>query len=147
MSGYDLVRELFDGRPHSDFPSWSRPFQRDSGRRSRNRRPGFFGDRPAGQRTPIPKGGSGMLSVALGRFLEAHKRCRIDEQARHGVHHRRWQVRRRALRGRQFVSRRKGGRFNDPHQASGRHGAERFVGRRFSRGCPVISPEHAMSRR
>jgi len=45
-----------------------------------------------------------------------------------------------ACGGRQFVSRRKRRSVSTIHiKASGRHGAERFVGRRFSRGCPVIS--------
>jgi phytoene dehydrogenase-like protein len=72
MSGYELVRELFrderiqgfhlavghfggvpGGDPGTGAQAWSIVAQQMSGR-------------------PIPKGGSGMLAVALGRFLEAH---------------------------------------------------------------------------
>ena len=72
MSGYDLVRELFE----------------DDHIRTFHLAMGHFGAVPGGdpetggqafsavgeQRTgrPIPKGGSGMLTVALGRYLEAH---------------------------------------------------------------------------
>jgi phytoene dehydrogenase-like protein len=72
MSGYDLVRELFE----------------DDRIRAFHLAVGHFGAVPGGDPgtgghafsvigqqingRPIPKGGSGMLSVALGRFLEAH---------------------------------------------------------------------------
>lgn len=72
MSGYELVKELFvderiqgfhlavghfggvpGGDPGTGAQAWSIVAQQINGR-------------------PIPKGGSGMLTVALGRFLEAH---------------------------------------------------------------------------
>ena len=72
MSGYDLVRELFEDVRVQSF----------------HLAVGHFGAVPAGDPgtggqalsaigqqmngRPIPKGGSGMLTVALGRFLEAH---------------------------------------------------------------------------
>jgi phytoene dehydrogenase-like protein len=72
MSGYSLVRELFDDQRIQGF----------------HMAVGHFGGVPGGDPgtgaqaistipmqisgRPIPKGGSGMLTVALGRFIEAH---------------------------------------------------------------------------
>jgi len=83
-----------------------RPFQRDPGRD-----PGtggqLFGDlRQQATDAQFPKGGSGMLS-RTGRFWRRITRVVIDDKPAHGVHHRRWQCSRRALRGRTFVSARR----------------------------------------
>ena len=72
MSGYDLVRELFEDDRIRAFHLAVGHFSAIPGGDPGTGGQAFsvMGQQIAGR--PIPKGGSGMLSAALGRFLEAH---------------------------------------------------------------------------
>jgi phytoene dehydrogenase-like protein len=72
MSGYDLVRELFEDDRIRTFHLGVGHFSAIPGGDPGTGGQAFsvIGQQANGR--PIPKGGSGMLSVALGRFLEAH---------------------------------------------------------------------------
>ena len=72
MSGYDLVRELFEDDRIRTFHLGVGHFSAIPGGDPGTGGQAFsvIGQQVNGR--PIPKGGSGMLSVALGRFLEAH---------------------------------------------------------------------------
>jgi phytoene dehydrogenase-like protein len=72
MSGYDLVRELFEDDRIRAFHLAVGHFSAISGGDPGTGGQAFsvIGQQINGR--PIPRGGSGMLSVALGRFLEAH---------------------------------------------------------------------------
>ena len=72
MSGYDLVRELFEDDRIRAFHLAVGHFSAIPGGDPGTGAQAFsvIGQQISGR--PIPKGGSGMLSVALGRFLEAH---------------------------------------------------------------------------
>jgi phytoene dehydrogenase-like protein len=72
MSGYDLVRELFEDDRIRAFHLAAGHFSAVPGGDPGTGGQAFslIGQQISGR--PIPKGGSGMLSVALGRFLEAH---------------------------------------------------------------------------
>jgi phytoene dehydrogenase-like protein len=72
MSGYDLVRELFEDDRIRAFHLAVGHFSAIPGGDPGTGGQAFsvIGQQISGR--PIPKGGSGMLSLALGRFLEAH---------------------------------------------------------------------------
>ena len=82
---------------------------------------------------PIPKGGSGALTEALARFIEAHggviltnkpvQRLIVENGKCAGVE----------CTDGSLVSRRQSRAFHDPHQATSGHGAARIVGPRFHR--------------
>ena len=71
MSGYDLVRELYE---HDHVRSFFLAVGHMGGVPSDNPMTGGQAYSLVGQQRgrPIPKGGSGMLSAALGRYIEAH---------------------------------------------------------------------------
>ena len=94
----------------------------------------------------IPKGGSGMLSVALGRFIEAHNGVILTNKPVAQLIVEGGKCAGRGVRGRQQVSRRKSGGLHHPPEAHHQHGAARTLGRRVQqRDIEIFQPEPACS--
>jgi len=128
LSGYDAARQVWESPVMQAVQSLGRQVARRTRERCRYRGTSRsrMMDHMAGR--PMPKGGSGMLSVALGRFIEAHNGVILTGKpvAQLIIENRKCTG--RGVRGRQQVPGAESGSLHDSRQAPLGNGAKRTVG-------------------
>jgi len=119
MSAWDIIQDTFEDDHCRTFMLYMSHLAAEPPDAPVTGRLAYGAPRQQHSGRPLPKGGSGALTQALGQFIEAQPG------------HRKWQMRWRGVQRWQFLSRLESRGLYHSHQASCGYGAEGIVGRGF----------------